>query len=72
MAVGLLAGEVDGAAMVPMVGVEAAESLAERRAAVGLPPMVWRRPPPPGGSPPVDLAARRAEMEAWARRVGWR
>jgi len=36
----------DGAAMVPMVGVEAPESLAERRAAVGLAPMVWRHPPP--------------------------
>ncbi|PCC74158.1 hypothetical protein SAMN02745121_07982 [Nannocystis exedens] len=62
----------DGTAMVPMVGVEAPESLAERRAAVGLPPMVWRRPPPPGESPPADRAARQAEMEAWARRVGWR
>lgn len=62
----------DGAAMVPIVGVEAPESLAERRAAVGLPPMVWRRPPPPGEPPPPDRAARQAEMEAWARRVGWR
>jgi hypothetical protein len=53
----------DGMAMVPMVGVEAPESLAERRAAVGLPAMVWRRPPPPGSAPPA---------EAWARRVGWR
>lgn len=62
----------DGTAMVPMVGVEAPESLAERRAAVGLPPMVWRHPPPPGQPPPPDHAARQAEMEAWARRVGWR
>ena len=61
----------DGAAMVPTVGIEAPESLAERRAAVGLPPMLWRRPPPPGVAPP-DHAARRAEIEAWARRVGWR
>jgi hypothetical protein len=62
----------DGTAMVPMVGVEAPESLAERRAAVGLPPMVWRNPPPPGGQPPADSATRQAEMGAWARRVGWR
>jgi hypothetical protein len=62
----------DGTAMVPMVGVEAPESLAERRAAVGLPPMVWRNPPPPGSQPPADRAARQAEMEAWARCVGWR
>ncbi|MBZ5712936.1 DUF6624 domain-containing protein [Nannocystis pusilla] len=62
----------DGTAMVPMVGVEAPESLAERRAAVGLPPMVWRHPPPPGVLAPADPAARQAEMDAWARRVGWR
>lgn len=62
----------DGTAMVPMVGVEAPASLAERRATVGLPPMAWRRPPPPGEPPPADHAARQAEMEAWARRVGWR
>lgn len=62
----------DGTAMVPMVGVDAPDSLAERRAAVGLPPMIWRRPPPPGARPPSDPAARQAEMDAWARRVGWR
>lgn len=62
----------DGTAMVPTVGVEAPESLTERRAGVGLPPMVWRRPPPPDETPPADLAARKVEMEAWARRVGWR
>ncbi|MEZ4453928.1 MAG: DUF6624 domain-containing protein [Nannocystaceae bacterium] len=62
----------DGAAMVPMNGVEAPEGVDRRRAEVGLPPMVWRRPPPEGEAPPEDLARRRAEMEAWARRVGWR
>ena len=62
----------DGTAMVPEVGVEAPESLAERRAAVGLPPMQWRRPPPPDARPPADRAARQAEREAWERRVGWR
>ncbi len=62
----------DGAAMVPMVGVDAVESLAERRAAVGLPPMEWRRLPTRGELPPADVTARRAEIEVWARRVGWR
>jgi hypothetical protein len=62
----------DGMAMVPMVGVEAPESLAQRRATVGLPPMVWRNPAPIGSPPPADRAARQAEMDAWARRVGWR
>lgn len=62
----------DGTAMVPMVGVQEPETLEARRAAVGLPPMEWRLPPPPGEAPPTDLAARRAEYEAWLRRVGWR
>lgn len=62
----------DGSALVPTVGVEAPESLAERRAAVGLPPMQWRRPPSPDQQPPADLAAYQAGKEAWARRVGWR
>lgn len=61
-----------GAAMVPMVGVDAVESLAERRAAVGLPPMEWRRLPTRGELPPADVTARRAGIEVWARRVGWR
>jgi hypothetical protein len=62
----------DGTAMVPMVGVEDPERLDERRAAVGLPPMAWRQPPAAGEPVPADLAGRRAEMDAWARRVGWR
>ena len=62
----------DGTAMVPSVGVEDPDHVDERRAAVGLPPMTWRRPPPHDEPPPRDLAARRAEMEAWALRVGWR
>jgi hypothetical protein len=58
--------------MVPMVGVEDPEHVDTRRAAVGLPPLVWRRPPPPGEPPPADRAARARAMEDWARRVGWR
>lgn len=62
----------DGTAMVPMVGVEEADTVDARRRAVGLPPMQWRHPPPPEEAPPRDMAARRAEQEAWAIRVGWR
>lgn len=49
-----------------------------RRASVGLPPMAetiahMRASAAAGGErPPADLARRRAEFEAWARRVGWR
>lgn len=61
------------AAMVPSVGVEAPEDVDARRAAVGLPPMTWRRSVPADEPRPSQSpAARRAEMEAWARRVGWR
>jgi arsenate reductase (thioredoxin) len=62
----------DGSAMVPVVGVEDPEHVDERRACVGLPPMTWRRAPPADEPAPADVAARRAEMDAWARRVGWR
>jgi hypothetical protein len=62
----------DGTAMVPMVGVEDPDHIDDRRSAVGLPPMQWRRPAPDDEPPPADLAAHRAESEAWARRVGWR
>jgi hypothetical protein len=62
----------DGTAMVPMVGVEDAEHVDERRSSVGLPPMQWTRPAPDDEPPPTDMDAHRAEAEAWARRVGWR
>src|SRR5690349_1006035 len=62
----------DGTAMVPTGSVEDPDVVDERRRAVGVPPMRWRRPPPPDESPPADMTARRAEFEAWARRVGWR
>lgn len=58
--------------MVPMGTVEDPGSVDARRRAVGLEPMVWRRPPPPDEEPPEDVEARRREMDAWARRVGWR
>jgi hypothetical protein len=61
-----------GEAMVPMGGVEDPDGVDARRAAVGLPPMVWKQPPPDDEPPPADPAARRDEMVAWARRVGWR
>ena len=60
----------DGTAMVPIGAVEAPDDVDARRAAVGLPPIAWQRPPDEPA--PADLAARRAESEAWARRVGWR
>ena len=62
----------DGPWMAPMGEVEDPAAVDERRKAVGLPPIEWRRPPPPDQAPPADLAARRAEMIAWAKRVGWR
>jgi hypothetical protein len=34
--------------------------------------MRWQLPPPPDEPPPRELAARHAQDEAWARRVGWR
>lgn len=62
----------DGTAMVPIGSVVDPDGVDARRRAVGLPPIVWHRPPPPDEPPPRDPAARRAEAEAWARRVGWR
>jgi len=61
-----------GDAMEPSGGVEDSAHVDERRAAIGLPPMQWRRPPPPGEPPPADAAARGREIAAWARAVGWR
>ena len=53
-------------------------SVDERRASVGLPPMAETIAHMRAGAaaererPPADLERRRAEFEAWARRVGWR
>ena len=58
--------------------VEAAAELNSRRAALGLPPLATAlasantRPREAGDLPPSDVAARRRDFEAWARRVGWR
>lgn len=59
-------------AMVPMGTVDDPDTVDERRAAVGLPPIEWRRPPPPDELPPVDLAERRRDYETWLRARGWR
>jgi hypothetical protein len=53
-------------------------SVDERRAALGLPPMadtiaeIRAAAAAEGGAPAADLAQRRAQFEAWTRRVGWR
>jgi len=53
-------------------------NLEERRASVGLPPMsdtiaeMRARSAAENEPAPTDLTERRAEFEAWARRVGWR
>lgn len=58
--------------------VAAADTLDERRASVGLPPMAETiahmrdRAVAEGETAPPDLAQRRAEFAAWAVRVGWR
>lgn len=54
------------------------QHLDERRADVGLPPMaetiaaMRANAAAEGETAPADLAQRRAQYEAWARRVGWR
>lgn len=54
------------------------DTLDERRASVGLPPMaetiahMRANAAAEGETAPADLAARRAAYEAWARKAGWR
>lgn len=54
------------------------ETLDERRASVGLPPMaetiahMRATAAAEGDTAPTDLAERRAAYEAWARKAGWR
>ena len=62
----------DGTAMVPMGTVDDPDNVDARRAAVGLPPIEWRRAPPPDEPPPEDRAAREREFVEWARARGWR
>lgn len=64
--------DMEGRWMVPMGGVEEPEAVDERRAAVGLPPIEWRREPPSGEAAPADIAGRQREMHEWAVRIGWR
>ncbi|MDX2233225.1 MAG: DUF6624 domain-containing protein [Hyphomonadaceae bacterium] len=58
--------------------VEDPDALDERRASVGLPPMdeaiaeIRARSAAEGATAPLDMAARQAAFEVWARRVGWR
>lgn len=58
--------------------VEDADSVDERRRAVGLGPLAEavaaqrRLAIAEGERPPRDAAKRRLEAEAWAREVGWR
>jgi Kdo2-lipid IVA lauroyltransferase/acyltransferase len=58
--------------------LEAPGEVDARRASVGLPPLAASleesllRAAREGQRPPTDIARRRAESEAWARRVGWR
>jgi hypothetical protein len=61
-----------GDAMELSLGVEEPETVDERRRAVGLPPIVWRRAVPDDETRPTDLAAYRNEFAVWAKRVGWR
>lgn len=55
-----------------------AANVDERRASVGLPPLaeaiaeMRARAASEGDSAPGDLATRRAQFEAWARKAGWR
>jgi len=62
-----------GGAMVLTYGVEASESVEDRRRAVGLPPLQARRPPSSDEPSPVGKPqSRLTEMELWASGVGWR
>lgn len=68
----------DGQGLLSPAPIAEAESVDERRAAVGLPPMadliahIRANAAAEGETAPADLAQRRAEYDAWARRVGWR
>jgi hypothetical protein len=58
--------------------IEEPESVDERRAMVGLPPLaeqamsVREAAEAEGDVPPADQAARQAQADVWARSVGWR
>lgn len=62
----------------PVPAIEKPEEVDDRRRAVGLEPLAQalRRHREAAAAanerPPADLAARRRQMTAWARKVGWR
>lgn len=68
----------DEQGMMSPVPIEDREYVDERRAEMGLPSLAEQirtmreRAAAEGEGPPQDRAARRAEVEAWCRRVGWR
>lgn len=58
--------------------IEDAANVDQRRAAVGLNSLserteeMRRRAASEGDKPPADMAKRRKDMDAWAKKVGWR
>ena len=62
----------DATAMVPSGTIEDEAFVDSRRESVGLPPIRWMVPPDPLEPRPKDVKRLRAEMNAWAERVGWR
>ncbi len=68
----------DSAGLLSPAATRDPETLDERRASVGLPPIaeviasMRAGAAAEGQKPPADIAQRRADFEAWARRVGWR
>ena len=70
--------DVDANGQLSPAPIRDAANVDARRAALGLPPMaatiaeMRANAAAEGVAPPADLAQRRAQFEAWARRVGWR
>ncbi|GAM97487.1 hypothetical protein U91I_01113 [alpha proteobacterium U9-1i] len=68
----------DDAGLLSPAPIAEAELVDERRASVGLAPMtetiaaMRAQAAAEGDAAPGDLATRRAEYEAWARKAGWR
>jgi hypothetical protein len=68
----------DEAGLLSPAPIAQADRVDERRESVGLPPMtdtiahMRANAAAEGETAPVDRAQRRAEFDAWARRVGWR
>lgn len=68
----------DGDGLLSPAPIADPQGVDERRASVGLPPMaetiahMRANAAAEGETAPADLQQRRADYEAWARRVGWR